>query len=332
VNTAGYGNGGPLQKRCARVNCRGIALRGSLYCRHHDFAWKRKRLAELRAGKGRLRATPTELTRIFRADTKSMWSRAPWHPAMTIWLAPKLEATFTEDCRRAGLLPSRTAPVCLDTLRWAWRRSVLNYRDDPGWQRAVNAARKRMARIGEPPEDYSYTPPSDTPPGNPCIRAVFWRLNAMELAKTRPPVDRTTKAKARRHRLAPVRTPSGFDWQQFFQQHWLDVFRSIWRTHHLDDADVDGELGRRMAIAYRDLLDEQDAGSGAVGPASGRWHSLLRQLADGFRPGPNPRSSRPPSQEPLSAPVPATRLAGAPDNDAWLRGLFDRVTERYEPG
>jgi hypothetical protein len=293
VNAAGYGNGGPLQKRCARVNCRGIALRGSLYCRHHNFDRNRKRLTELRAGKGRLRATPTELTKLYRANMKSLWRRAPWFPAMTIWLAPKLEATFTEDCQRAGLSPCRTAPVCLDTLRWAWRRSLLNYHDDPGWQRAVTAARRRQAKIGEPPEDYSYIPPSDAPPGNPCIRAVFRRLNAMELAKTRPPVDRTTKTKARRQRFAPLRTPPGFDWQAFFQRHWLDVFRSIWRAHHLHDEDVDGELGRVLAATYKAKLDEQNTGNGSVGPATERWHQLLRQLAQGVRPGPNPRSSRP---------------------------------------
>ena len=129
---------------------------------------------------------------------------------------------------------------------------------------------KPQARIGEPPEDYSYAPPSDVPPGNPCIKVVSRRLNAVELAKTRPPVDRTTKAKARRQRFAPLRTPPGFDWQAFFQRHWRDVFYSIWRTHHLDDADVDGELGRHVAIAYRDLLAEQDVGDGSAGPASDR--------------------------------------------------------------
>jgi hypothetical protein len=205
---------------------------------------------------------------------------------------------------------------------------VLNYRDDPGWQRAVSAARKRQAKTGEPPGGYSYAPPSDTPPDNPCIKAVSRRLNAMELAKTRPPIDRTTKAKARRQRFAPVRTPQGFDWRQFFQHHWLDVFRSIWRTHHLDDADVDGELGRQMAIAYRDLLAEQDVGDSSAGPASDRWHRLLRQLAQGVRPRPSLRLSRPPFQEPLSAAAPAIRLVGAPDNEAWLRDLCNRVLDR----
>src|SRR5215472_4772271 len=86
VNAAGYGNGGPLRKVCARANCRGTPLRFSLYCRHHDFVWKRRRLAQLRAGTGRP-ATPAELTKLYRADTKSMWRRAPWFPATTIWLA-----------------------------------------------------------------------------------------------------------------------------------------------------------------------------------------------------------------------------------------------------
>jgi hypothetical protein len=115
VNAAGLGTGGALRKLCARVNCRQIALKSSLYCRHHDVHWRRKRLAQLVAAR----------TLVCRRDDLA---RAP------------PEATFIEDCRRAGLSPSRTALVCLDTLRWAWRRSVLNYHDDPGWQRALAAA------------------------------------------------------------------------------------------------------------------------------------------------------------------------------------------------
>jgi hypothetical protein len=322
VNSAGLGTGGSLRKLCGRLNCRQIALKASLYCRHHDFDRKRKRLAELRSGKSRLRATPTELARIFRSDTKSLWQREPWFPAMTIWLA-KFEVAFTEDIRRAGLSPSRTAPACLDTLRWAWKRSVLDYNDAAGWDRAVNAARKRMAKIGPPPEDFSYVPPSDTPPDNPSIRVVLRRLNAVELAKTRFPVDRSTKSKARRRRFAPVKTPAGFDWQAFFQQHWMDVFRPIWRAHQLDDVDVGGELGRRMAIALKDALDEEQrtGTDGSIGPAREKWLKLLGQLAQGERPVPDPVERRPPLLPEAAAP----QQLGAPGNDAWVRGLVERV-------
>jgi hypothetical protein len=88
-------------------------------------------MSELRTGKGKP-ATPAELARLHRANMKRIWERAPWWPGATIWLCPDLEAAFAEDCRRAGLDPAGTAPVILNTLRWCWRRSVLDRDDDPG--------------------------------------------------------------------------------------------------------------------------------------------------------------------------------------------------------
>jgi hypothetical protein len=262
------------------VNCRDIALKSSLYCRHHDYRWRCKRLAQLRAGTARP-ATLAELAKLFRANTKSLWERAPWYPTLTIWLAPRLEATFVEDCKRAGLSLSRTAPVCLDTLRWAWRRSVLNYNDDPGWQRALAAARKRQAKIGEPPDDYNYIPSSDTPPTDPHITVVFQRLNAFQLAQTRPPVDRTTKSKARKAHSHRFRAPVSFDWRAFLAEHWLGFFGPLFKTLHLDPSEVDGELGRRLAVSWRAVLDEQaQLGEGVCGVAFENWLALLRQIQD----------------------------------------------------
>src|SRR3954447_25586890 len=63
------------------------------------------------------------------------------------------------DCLRAGLEPAEIAPLILNTLRWCWRRSVLDRDDDPGRQRGLTEARKRQARIGPTPADYSYNPP-----------------------------------------------------------------------------------------------------------------------------------------------------------------------------
>jgi hypothetical protein len=142
INAAGLGTGGALRKLCTRVNCRGITLKGSSFCRHHDVTWRRQRLEQLRRGTGKP-ATPMELARLFRANAKNLWTRAPWWPALTIWLHPSLEATFAEDCRRAGLEPAETAPPVLDTLRWGWRRSVLDRDDDP---RLVFARPRRSAQ------------------------------------------------------------------------------------------------------------------------------------------------------------------------------------------
>ena len=43
-------------------------------------------------------------------------------------------------------------------------------------------------------------------------------------------------------------------------------------------ADIDGPLGMRLAIAYRDRLDEQKRLDGAPGPAFCGWQRLLREL------------------------------------------------------
>nr|UXE45527.1 hypothetical protein Hi04_10k_c4997_00011 [uncultured bacterium] len=287
VNAAGLGAGSALRKLCARANCRGIALKSSRYCRHHDFHWRRKRLAELRTYTGRP-ATPAELAKLYRANSKSLWQRAPWFPTLTIWLAPRLEATFAEDCKRAGLSLSSTAPVCLNTLRWAWRRSVLNYNDDLGWQRALAAARKRQAKIGPPPDDYNYEPPADTPPTDPHIKAVFHRLNALQLARTRPPVDRTTKSKARKAHSHRFRAPASFDWSAFLAERWREVFGPLFKAHQLDPSEADGELGRRLAVTWRAVLDEQvQLGEGVCGAAHSRWMALLREIRQDQNDGTN---------------------------------------------
>jgi hypothetical protein len=242
----------------------------------HDVHRQRRRLVELRNGTGRP-PTRAELTKLFRANAKSLWLRAPWFPALTIWLSPALEARFTEDCCRAGLPPERTAPVIMNTLRWAWRRSVLNYRDDDGWQRSLAAARKRQARIGPPREDYVYAPPEGTPPTDPRIKVI---LRRMHLAQGTSPVgrDRTTKSKARKAHGHRFRAPASFDWRGFLAEHWLSTFRSLFAAHHIDTAEVDGELGRRLAVAWHAVLDEREQLDGAAGAAFRSWMALLRQI------------------------------------------------------
>jgi hypothetical protein len=259
---------------------------------------------------------------LFRADIKAMWSRAPWRTGATIWFAPRLEAAFAEDCQRAGVSLPRTAPVVVNNLRWAWWRSRLN-RDDPeGWHRALDAACRRQSRIGEAPVDYLHQPPSLTPPADARIKVVTRRAHAFEPARTKPLVDRATRAKARRPPPATPETPPGFDWRAFFQLHWADVFRPLWRAHRLDSDDVDGEVGRLLAIAWKDNLDEQDKTGRAVGPAERRWAGLLHQLGQGIRPGEAPVPSRSPRQIP---PIASTSSARPGVVDAEMQALFDRV-------
>jgi hypothetical protein len=317
---ADYFWNGARQRHCSRDGCRQVALRRSRFCRHHDVCWRQKRLNQLRTGKGKP-PTPAESIRLFRADLKALWLRSPWWPGATIWLAPRLEAAFTEDCRRASVALSRTAPVIANNLRWSWRRSRLNHDDPGGWQRALIAARKRQTKIGAPPDGYVYQPPGGTPPTDMRIKAVLRRASAFERARTSPVTDRTTKSQARRQRLIAPRTPPNFDWQEFFGRHWRDVFSSIWRTHRLSDEDVDGEVGRLMAIRYRDKLAEAED-DGAYGPAARAWDELLKQLRQGTHPGQTVDLHR--QVPPIATPAPS-RLVGAPDNDEWLRALINKI-------
>ena len=61
-------------------------------------------MAELRTNTGRP-MTPAESIRLYRADAKSLWQRAPWFPAMTIWLAPKLEVDLCRRLPASGPVP-----------------------------------------------------------------------------------------------------------------------------------------------------------------------------------------------------------------------------------
>src|SRR4051794_9197609 len=79
----------PALRRCTR--CRRPAMRGSQFCWGHNVGRRQRRAAELREGRGKP-PTPAEAARLFRADLKRLWTRSPWHPAATIWLAQRLEA------------------------------------------------------------------------------------------------------------------------------------------------------------------------------------------------------------------------------------------------
>ena len=161
VIATGFGTGGPGRKACARVGCRGTAPRFSEFCWHHDKARRHARLEQLRTGRGK-RPSPSESARLYRSDAKRLWMRAPWWPAATIWLSPALEADFIKDCQHAGLTPAEIAPAILNTLRWSWRRNILDRSNNAGWERSLAVARKHQAKIGEPPENYVYMPSSQT--------------------------------------------------------------------------------------------------------------------------------------------------------------------------
>jgi hypothetical protein len=320
-----------FRRHCAHDGCRATALKRSELCWHHDTARRQTRLTEIRAGKGKP-PTLAESVRLFRANLKTLWTRSPWWPGATIWLAPRLEAVFAEDTRRAGLSLSRTAPCVSNTLRWCWRRSCLNHDDSEGWQRSLAAAKKRAAKIGEPPGGYVFDAPGVHPPADLRIKRVERRASAFEAASANPVIDRATRTRQRQQVTTAPRTPSNFDWQMFLNHRWLDVFSSIWRAYRLSDEDFDGEVGRVLAIAYKNKLDEQEKRGGMVGPASRRWHQLLGQLRQGARPGQTPIASRLAHQVPPIAPTPAARRVWAPDNDAVMREIFDRVLGRPGDG
>ena len=78
-----------------------------------------------------------------------------------------------------------------------------------------------------------------------------------------------------------VQAPASFDWRAFLAEHWSSTFGPLFAAHHLDTAEVDSEVGRRLAVTWRAVLDEQaQLGDGACGVAHGRWMALLRQIKD----------------------------------------------------
>jgi hypothetical protein len=236
-------------------------------------------MEQLRRGVGKP-PTPTELTKLHRTNLKRLWSRSPWWPGQTIWLAPTLEERFAEDCRRAGFDPAQTPPVVLDTLRWVWRRAWLDRRDDPAWERALTAGRKRQVAIGTAPEGYRHVPPSLNPPDDPRIKQIHRRANAYELgAQTSPLMDRTTKCRQRK-RLAQERRPSRrkLDLAAFITEHG-ETLNPAFRVCGLDPGDVDNPFGRQLASAWHAVNTEQKRlGDANYGPARKAWHRLLRQL------------------------------------------------------
>ena len=266
--------------------------------------------------------TPAESTRLFWLTTQKLWNRAPWLPMATIWLAPRVEVAFAADCHNAGLPLPEIAPAIANNLRWSWVRSVLNHHDGPGWLLSLAAARQRQAKLDPPPADYAYWAPSATPPDDPRIRVVTRRAAAWEPASANPVVDRATRAKQRRQHSTLPKAPADFAWRDFLDEHWSAVFGPLFRAHRLDPAEVDGELGRSLAVAWHQALREQaKLGDGSVGPQQRRWHKLLRTLDHHVgRPAPAkppPTASRPPP--------PGRALVGQPDNDAWLAQLCAKV-------
>jgi hypothetical protein len=295
-------------------------MRGTQFCWGHDVGRRQKRATELREGRGKP-PTPAEAAKLFRADLKRIWTRSPWHPAATIWLGPRLEAEFIEACRRAGLTPETTAPSVLNTLCWGWRRSRLNHDDVEGWGRAVANARKKLAKIGPPPDGYAYQPPSGRPPTDPRIKVVEHAAGAFEPARTHPVLDRSTSCKLRRRQRAieQAEPPPGFDPHAFVLEH-RDIFGPLLVAHGLDP---DGDETRALALAYGLARAEQGRMARTVGPAQKRWHALLRRLAQGgpLNVPPTPMGRLPPVMSRCSGLDPQH----AAENAAFLTELMAKV-------
>jgi hypothetical protein len=278
IHMAGLALGGALRKRCAFGTCRAVPVRGSDRCQHHDQNWRRRRLKELRAGKGEP-MSPRESVRLFRADTQRLWSKAPWFPMATIWLEPRLESAFAADCHNAGLPLSETAIAIGNNLRWIWVRSCLNHNDPAGWSRALAIARRRQTAIGSAPEGYVYTPPPLTPPTDPRVKAVLRRAVAWEPAARNPVVDRSTRAKTRRQQAQERRrSRRKFDLEAFIAEHWPSL-RPVFKSLHIDLDDVDAPIGRQLILAWHAVITEQERlGDAAYGPQRKAWQALLRTL------------------------------------------------------
>jgi hypothetical protein len=104
---------------------------------------------------------------------------------------------------------------------------------------------------------------------------VTRRATAYELALQTGPIDRITKAKARRRRSRERQAPAKFDPAVFLAQHWPTVFNPLFKQLRID---ADAPIGARLAVAYHAVLEEQERLDGASGPAAKRWVELLREL------------------------------------------------------
>ena len=183
----------------------------------------------------------------------------------TIWLSPGSKRISPKPVPAPAFPSLHSRRLSSNNLRWSWRRSILDRDDDPGWRRALAAARKRQATIGPPPEGYAHDAPPATAPRDPRIKQVLRRAAAWEPARSNPVIDRATKAKIRRQRKARLKAPATFDWRGFLGEHWRETFGPLFKMRRLDEADADGEIGRRLALAWRAVLDERDQlGEGAT--------------------------------------------------------------------
>jgi hypothetical protein len=174
------------------------------------------------------------------------------------------------------------APPVANTLRWSYRRNLLNHSDALGWERSIANARRKMARIGAPPPGYAYQPPPDEPPTDIRIKLVTRRAGPHEPAAANPVVDRSTRTKEQRQRLKPFTAPSDFDWRAFLSTHWLTLFGPLFRAHQLDlaEAATEGGPGQRLAVAWYAVLRERlrRGSDGSIGPDEERWYRLLQTL------------------------------------------------------
>jgi hypothetical protein len=283
----GLGLGGSNRVRCAHGTCRSIPVKGSDKCAAHDLAWRKRRRQQLLSGKLRRPGTPRENRQIFRADVKGSWHAQPWQADLrTIWLTPAIETNFAYAVHQSGLALAGLPPQVVDTLRWAYWRTRLNRTDMDGWQRALNHARRKMAKIGPAPSAYVYRPPPVETPTDPRIKVITRKAGPHEPARVNAAVDRASRTERQRQRLQPVTSTPGFNWQQFLSQHWSSIFGPLFQAHRIDLAEAMSEhgTGYRLAVSWHQVLREREqrkqrGQDGSVGAAEERWHALLRDLA-----------------------------------------------------
>jgi hypothetical protein len=70
-----------------------------------------------------------------------------------------------------------------------------------------------------------------------------------------------------------------FDWHAFLLENWHSMFAQLFKAYGLDPIEVDTEIGRRIAVAWHGVLEEQaQLGAGVCGRAYEYWIELLRQM------------------------------------------------------
>lgn len=197
-----------------------------------------------------------------------LWKKNPWVPGRTIDLGAH-EAEFVAELQGRGLDVEALPPAVADWLRWRFRRTMLDRRDEKAWLRVlVEALPLRVAKAGPRPEgDYM-----ETTSGT----GTAWSVGSIEASSKRARADQPRAPKVIRGkgygRRGRPRTQPPTDNE-------TENLMAVYRAHRDVVAPMfercSGE-GERLSVlrALRDYTENPNA----PGPRE-RWLALARAFS-----------------------------------------------------